>query len=106
MHSSRRWSRIAAGLALALTVPSVGFAQGSAGVTGRVSDSTSGQPVAGARVTVVGTTSGATTDLNGRYVIQGLSSGTITLRVQRIGFGQREREVTVIDGGTVTADFA
>ena len=106
MNPNRRWSLMAAGLALALAVPSAGFAQGAAGVTGRVADSTSGQPVAGARVTVVGTTTGATTDLNGRYTIHGLSAGTITLRVQRIGFAQRERDVTLIDGGIVTADFA
>lgn len=106
MNNTPRWNLAAAGLALALLVPTVGFAQGTAGVTGRVVDSTSGQPVAGARVTVVGTTVGATTDLNGRYSLQGMAGGTITLRAQRIGFAQREREVILLEGATVTADFA
>ncbi|HEV8266378.1 MAG TPA: TonB-dependent receptor [Gemmatimonadales bacterium] len=100
------WSTLASGLALALALPSAGFAQGTAGVTGRVVDSTSGQPISGVRVNVVGSAAGAMTDLSGRYTLQGLSAGTVTLRAQRIGFAQRDREVILIEGGTVTADFA
>jgi TonB-linked SusC/RagA family outer membrane protein len=100
-----RWSIVAASLGLALVLPAAGFAQGTAGVTGRVVDSTSGQPVAGTRITIAGSSTGAVTDVSGRYLIAGLSAGTITLRAQRIGYGLREQQVTLIDGGTVTADF-
>ena len=92
MNPNRRWSMLAAGLALALAVPAAGFAQGTASVTGRVVDSTTGQPVAGARVAVVRSTTGTITDFNGRYALEGLSAGTITLRAQRIGFAPQDRQ--------------
>ena len=106
MSPSRRWSMVAAGLALALAVPSAAFAQGTASVAGRVVDSSTAQPVVGARVSVLGSTSGALTDREGRYLLQGLAPGTITLRAQRIGFAPRDRQVTLTEGSTATADFA
>ena len=80
-------------------------AQGTASVTGRVVDSASAQPVAGARVTVAGTARGALTDRDGRYLLQGLPAGAVTLRAQRIGFTPIDRSVTLTEGGTATQDF-
>ena len=94
-------------LALSLAVmypPSVG-AQGTASVTGRVVDSAVAQPVAGARVTLVGLPNGTVTDRDGRYVLQGLAAGSVTVRVQRIGFLAAEANVTLVEGGSVTQDF-
>ena len=94
-------------LALSLAVmypPSVG-AQGTASVTGRVVDSTVAQPVAGARVTLVGLPNGTVTDRDGRYLLQGLAAGSVTVRVQRIGFLAAEANVTLVEGGSVTQDF-
>jgi TonB-linked SusC/RagA family outer membrane protein len=95
-------------LALSLAVmypPSVG-AQGTASVTGRVVDSAVAQPVAGARVTLVGLPNGTLTDRDGRYLLQGLAAGSVTVRVQRIGFVAAEANVTLVEGGSVTQDFA
>ena len=78
-------------------------AQGT--VAGRVVDSSTAQPIAGVRVTIAGSTSGMLTDRDGRYLLSGLAPGTVTVRAQRIGYGLRERTVTVVEGGTVTADF-
>jgi TonB-linked SusC/RagA family outer membrane protein len=94
-------------LALSLAVmypPSVG-AQGTASVTGRVVDSAAAQPVAGARVTLVGLPNGTLTDRDGRYLLQGLAAGSVTVRVQRIGFVAAEANVTLVEGGSVTQDF-
>ncbi|WP_232207886.1 MULTISPECIES: carboxypeptidase regulatory-like domain-containing protein [unclassified Pseudoxanthomonas] len=78
-------SKLALGLVAALAVAPA-FAQStSSGVAGTVT-STSGQPVAGAEVTIVhvesGTVSRATTDANGRYTARGLRPGgpyTVTI---------------------------
>ncbi|OGT60462.1 MAG: Oar protein [Gammaproteobacteria bacterium RIFCSPHIGHO2_12_FULL_63_22] len=80
-----RLSKLALGLAIALAAAPA-FAQNtSSAVGGRVSDA-SGQPVAGAQVTIVhsesGTASQAVTGADGRYLSRGLRTGgpyTITI---------------------------
>ncbi len=57
--------------------------------TGRIEGTVraaSGDPIAGAQVTVVETQSATTTDEAGRYVIEGVPVGTYTLRITAIGF--------------------
>jgi TonB-linked SusC/RagA family outer membrane protein len=72
-----------------------------------VSDST--QPgrraIAGAQVSVVGTTLGALTNDAGEYTIRNVPAGTVTVRAQRIGFAPSDTRVTVTSGGTSTAVF-
>jgi hypothetical protein len=50
-----------------------------------VVDSATAQPIAGARVTITGRPNGTLTDRDGRYLLQGLAAGPVTIRVQRIG---------------------
>ena len=75
-------------------------------VRGRVTDEASGQPIAAAQVVVVGSANrqGTVTDNDGRYLLRGVAAGRLTLRVLRIGYAARTVEVTVVDGGEVTAD--
>jgi TonB-linked SusC/RagA family outer membrane protein len=80
-------------------------AQGTASVTGRVTDSASAQPVSGVRVGIVGATTSTLTDRDGRYLLQGLAAGSATLRAQRIGFTPADVNVTLTEGGTATLDF-
>src|SRR5258705_12491023 len=105
MNSNPRWSIAAVGIALLLALSSVGSAQSTASVTGRVVDSTSGQPVASARVSVVGSNGGTLTHRDGRYLLQGLSPGVVTLRAQRIGITPVHRSGSLGAGGTGTAGF-
>ena len=62
-------------------------------ITGSVTDSSSGQPVHSATVSVVGTKLGASTGSDGRYSISNIPAGTVQLRVQRLGFAPRTRSV-------------
>jgi TonB-linked SusC/RagA family outer membrane protein len=75
-------------------------------VSGRVTDQSSGTPVAAAAVTILASGLGAATDDDGRYRITGVPSGTQTVVVRRIGYAQVTKTVSVTDGGTMTADFA
>lgn len=86
----------------ALTRPAI--AQGPGTIRGMVTDSTTQQPIVGAQVQVVGTPLGASTGPDGSYRI-GNVSGTVTVRVQRIGFAPASRQVSVGAGATAAADF-
>jgi TonB-dependent starch-binding outer membrane protein SusC len=88
------------------TEPAAAAVTMAAVVTGTVSDSASGRPLANAQVVVVGTNLGALTNAAGRYTITGVPAGTHTVRVILIGFGPQTRSVTVADGQSATADFA
>jgi TonB-linked SusC/RagA family outer membrane protein len=78
--------------------------QGS--ITGRVTDASTQEPIAAAQVTVLGTTTGASTNSEGQYTIRAVRPGSVELRVLRVGFSERKQTVTVVAGQTVTADFA
>jgi hypothetical protein len=62
---------------------------GSAMITGTV-NSASGQPVEGAEVRVRDAHSTTVTDKSGRFVLNGLPSGTQVLLVRRLGYGLAE----------------
>jgi len=101
--SLRPFSRLAAfrpsvlGLAAALVLfVSAAGASGQAPeheneIEGVVREATSGVPLAGAWVTVVGSGRGATSHGDGSFHIAGLASGIHTVRVERLGY----RTVTV-----------
>ena len=94
------------GAALVAASPQVARSQGAGVIRGTVTDSTTQQPVAGAQVQIVGTTQGATTNDVGVYLIRGVTSATVTVRAQRIGFAPQTHQVTVGVGLSATADFA
>ncbi|HEX6939854.1 MAG TPA: SusC/RagA family TonB-linked outer membrane protein [Longimicrobiales bacterium] len=81
-------------------------AQGATGaVTGEVIEATTQRPLAGAQVHIPGTPFGALTNAGGRYLIPGVPAGPVVVRVQMIGYGTVEREVTIQAGQTAQADF-
>jgi len=82
-----------------------GLAAQTGAVTGVVTDATSGQPLDGARVSLAGTRISALTATDGRYLLGSAPTGTQTVKVVIIGYGTREREVTVTLGSTLRADF-
>jgi iron complex outermembrane receptor protein len=76
--------------------------------TGRVSGtvlSTTGEPIIGARVSVVGTGNVVLTGDDGRYALT-VRNGTYTLRASRIGYSaDSSRNVVVPSSGSVTVNF-
>ena len=72
-------------LLLAL-LPSVLFAAGK--IHGKVVDKDTGEPLVGATVSLVGTTRGATTNLDGEYDIIQVTVGVYTVRASYVGYQQ------------------
>lgn len=97
-------SNVLAVLAFFTAAAAVGAQAGS--VAGRVTETESGSPIAGARVQVLtGATAvgAAQTGADGAYRIGNVAAGTYTVLVQMIGYSARRTEgVTVTAGGTTT----
>ncbi len=56
-------------------------------ITGVIADATTLQPLYGATVSVVGTTRGAISKKDGKFVIKGVPPGIYTLRTSLVGYG-------------------
>jgi TonB-linked SusC/RagA family outer membrane protein len=75
-------------------------------IEGRVTARDAGTPVAGARVSVVGTALNATSDANGAYAIGTVPVGSYSLRVQAVGYQQLVvTNQSVAPGVATTANF-
>ncbi len=64
-------------------------------LSGTVVEAESGRPVAGAQVSVQGQTRSAVTDPEGRFRITGVQGTSVTVQVERLGFGRLTRQVSV-----------
>ena len=93
---------VVAALALMLTPALASAQQGE--ITGRVTDATTGRPVAAAQIQVVGSNQGAVANSDGVYRIRGVTPGPVTVRVLMIGYTERTETVTVAAGQTATLD--
>lgn len=76
------------GLLMAFLMLFSNFALAQRVVSGQVTDSESGEPLIGATVSVVGTTRGASTDLDGKFSIE-VPQGATQLRVAYTGYTEQ-----------------
>ncbi len=70
-------------------------------ITGVISDADNQQPLVGVTVAIQGTSLGAITDVDGRYIVLNVPVGTYTVKISAVGY--QTVEVTQID---VHADLA
>ena len=106
VHRPRRlWQLLQVGVVAVVisTAAASAQAQGAVGtVTGRITDSTSGAPVAQARVLVTGTTIGTLTAENGSYTLAQVPAGATSLSIARVGYSARTVTANVTAGSTTT----
>jgi TonB-dependent receptor len=83
-------------LGILLFLPaSVLHAEMSVTLSGSVKDGKTGEPLPGANIVFVGTGFGASTDLNGRYVVRGITAGEYSVKVSYVGYQTLEAKITV-----------
>ena len=88
-----------------LLIPVVLFAQDKGGVEGVVTAAETRAPLANANVIIKDTSIGATTDSNGRFVIDNLAAGEYVLEARMIGRQTLHQTVKVDAGKTATVKF-
>jgi outer membrane receptor protein involved in Fe transport len=77
--------RIVTLLAFLLFVPSILFPQ-SGKIHGIIKDAKSNEPLVGANIIIEGTTRGASTDIDGNYLVINVPVGTYTVKVSYVGY--------------------
>lgn len=90
-------------LALLACAPAVSYAQ-TATITGAIMDAGTGQVLAGASVRLDDSPRGALSNVDGRYILTGVTLGTHTVVASYIGYADLRQTVTVSAGGA-TLDF-
>ncbi len=102
MNKHYQFKLLVALLALLLSAP-VAMAQYT--ISGVVTDAASGETLMGVTIFDAATSSGTSTDINGRYSLQ-LPSGTTTLRISFIGYITHNIQVTGSNGQTIELDVS
>ena len=92
-------------LALLTALPAALVAQQTQTVSGRVTDASTGQPIANVQITVTGTMLGTLSGQDGRFTIASVPAGTRTLVARRIGYGTTRQDVTVTEGSPAEVNF-
>src|ERR1051325_2430497 len=68
-------------------------------IIGRVIDAGTGQGIPDAGVQVVGTTIGVQSGLDGRFTLNNVPAGTVTIQVRRLGFAAKQVTGLLLDAG-------
>ena len=58
-------------------------------IVGRILDASTGRDVSEVGAQIVGTTLGAMSGIEGRYAVQNIAAGTVTVQVRRIGYAPK-----------------
>ncbi len=94
----RRHLQISLSAFLLMIAPAALFAQNTGAVKGIIKDQ-NGEPLIGVTVMAENTSSGAVTDIDGKYQLN-LSAGNYTLQFSYIGFVTEKRNVAIKSGAT------
>lgn len=109
MHPSKPTTlvrRVGTYFAAFVALASAAFAQSTTGsLEGRVLNVTNGSYLNNARVTVEGTALQTFTDAGGRYRLDGVPSGTVSVHAFYTGLPEQTHSISVPAGQTVTQDF-
>ena len=86
-------------------VPTYALCRTKGRMYGKVADAQTGESLPGANVLVEGTSLGAATNLNGRYVIPGVPPGSYAVRVTYVGYRTLKEEMQITSGESLRLDF-
>jgi outer membrane receptor protein involved in Fe transport len=104
---TRSWRVIPVLILLSIMASGAIYAQQMSEIRGKITDSSSVEPLIGATIVLKGTTLGASTDLEGHFVVRKVPPGTYELHVSMIGYaGKAISGVVVKPGEPVTLNIA
>lgn len=101
----RSWAKVALLVVATIAVASSAYADIYGRISGTVRDKKTQELLVGASVRVEGSSLGATTDMNGQYVIIKVPPNVYSLRVSYVGYASTEvKNVTVVQDNTTQID--
>ena len=86
VHMRNRTTRLAAGMVFLLLAVSIALAGTTGKIAGKVVDAQNGETLLGVNVVVVGTSLGASTNIDGEYYILNIPPGSYELRASAVGY--------------------
>jgi TonB-dependent receptor len=88
---------------ICVIIGTAAFAQNTGKISGTVSDKKSGETLIGVTIKIANTTTGASTDVEGRYVIAGLAPGKYTIQASYVGYSTKNITEVEVKGSTSTS---
>src|SRR5690606_14082769 len=85
---------------MVLLSASVAFGQ-TASIKGKILDEDSAEPVIGANVILKGTSIGTITDVDGNFILEGISSGAHHVSISFVGYTTKEISIAVTQGKSI-----
>lgn len=76
-------------LLLLVVISATGFAQGTGKISGTVTDKKTGETLIGVTVKIANTVKGSSTDVEGRYLITGLTPGKYIVQASYVGYSTK-----------------
>ena len=90
------WSRVTRAAFVAAAVPTLALAQQQqATISGRVMAQGTNEPLSEVRVFLVGSALNVSTNAEGRYALRNVPTGTLEVRVIRVGFQEQKKSIAV-----------
>ncbi len=88
-----------------IILPASLMSQEAGRIVGRVVESGTDSPLPGANIVVVGTIKGAAADLQGRFMVANVATGSYSVTASYLGFTDVTSEVQVVAGESVEISF-
>lgn len=85
-----------------LMIPNNIFSQQTGSISGKITDKGNNEELIGANVLVVGTTIGASTDIDGKFIIKGLSEGNYNIKISYVSYKSVTIENVQVKSGNNT----
>src|SRR5262245_23771042 len=102
----RKLRLIVPALAAWLTASALGAQAQQGKISGTVTEQQVSTPIASVQVRVQGLAIAATTDDQGRFVLNNVPAGTVTVVAQRLGFVMGQSQATVTNSGETTVNLS
>lgn len=85
-----------------VVMSAAGFAQGTGKISGTITDKKTGETLIGVTVKIANTSNGLSTDVEGRYLLSGLTPGTYTVQASYIGYSTKNITEVVVKANVTT----